>query len=542
MKFRFFTILCLACLVFCFPICSMSNTALSASSLDYSRLNAVLQDAPYCSNTDGRYSASSWENYTPILLSAIDLLNDENATQSQIDDMAENLNLATISLVYILDLREEIQISTSYTNCELDYSPLTFEIFYNAFQSATATLAMDNPTQNTVDACLNNLTTARQNLIDIRLYKNVLTRLPTDTTLFTATSYARVHEELNRIELALNNFGTTQTYFEQLVFSLDASITGLVYLADTTALQNLLNNLRTLDTAKLPHAYVHILQDAINDIQNTLNMTELTESQANATLNRYAHLPKTFIDIYALSELVEQSVLLIKEDYAPTSYQAFFNALNSAQSCLNNSNCTPYEVANCLDTLQTSIKNLIPIADKNKLLEYVTNAKNLIQSGITPQNADLLQKCIAECESIYLDNSADDDTISIHTALLQSTIQIVQSSQADIATAKAELLRKLNYVLSLNPNNYTSFSWFILQSQYSTACQIVNSDESNLTTVQDALYNLQKATNSLTPTTSTTKPIFLLISVIILVLSSLSLCAILGKMLHTHITQKGKRE
>ena len=161
---------------------------------------------------------------------------------------------------------------------------------------------------------------------------------------------------------------------------------------------------------------------------------------------------------------------------------------------------------------------------------------------MTPQNADLLQKCIAECESIYLDNLADEDTISIHTALLQSTIQIVQSSQADIATAKAELLRKLNYVLSLNPNNYTSFSWFILQSQYSTACQIVNSDESNLTTVQDALYNLQKATNSLTPTTSTTKPIFLLISVIILVLSSLSLCAILGKMLHTHITPKSKRK
>lgn len=536
-KFSFAHFLCCFCLVFVLPLLCIPMGNVYATSLDYTRLNTAIQNAPYCSNSDGRYSAASWSQYTPVLLSAIDIINKDNATQSEIDNIALSLEVATDSLVYLLDLRNEIKVSQTVVECSSQYSTLTFTDFQQAYTSALNVVNLPNPTQDEVNSSRNILSSTRLGLLDVTRYNLVLTRLPANADMFTTQSYAAVRDILDRIDVALSNYGTTQQHFDQLVYHLDASISGLVYLADTTTLNSLLNTLLQLDVSNYTSNSVSILQNAISDIQDTLTIPELTEIQANLVLNKYQNLPNTLVDISKLRDLVEECSDISATQYAPNSFLEFFTTLTIAQNCLIDPNCTQNDVSNCISDLVLTKGNLIPVADKNKLLQCITTALDLIQSGLTLDNAKLLEQCVEECKLVYLDNTASIDEISIHTALLLSTIHTVQSSQLDITNAKSQLQHLLNYVLSLNPDNYTSFSWFLLQSQYSLAYQVANSSDSNLLSVQDAIYNLQKTTNQLSPSSDSTKPTWLLISIILLMFSSISLCVIFGKMLYEQSTK-----
>ncbi|MBR7091547.1 MAG: hypothetical protein IKC79_03770 [Clostridia bacterium] len=523
--------MCILLSVFC-----TSNIPVHATNLDYSRLNTAIQQAPYCSNLDGRYSRASWDVYAPILSSAMNASSDASLTQVDIDNITNALVSATAGLVYMTPLRTQLSQSAPLLCLADNYSPLTFDTFTAAYQRADGILLSYAPTTPQVQSATSALLNARLRLLNVTHYHTVLDRVPASTLLFTQQSFARVRQNLSKIETALADNTTTQELLDTLVYDLDASISGLVYLANPQPIQDALAHIQSLNITDYSTYSRRAITQCIGILDDALHSPELTENQSNIALNHYHTTLDNLVDISALLILIEESSAISGGKYTPSTFLNLQEKLLFASQCVSDEYCTQLLVNDCIQQLQSALDTLIVLSDKNQLLQYIQSAQNLLNSGLNTSNATMLSDCINMSTAVYMDEFASIDEVSLSASNILSLTHLVCVNELDIATSKSLVLDMLNYIDSLNASYYTSTSWQKLQYHYRQAQNMLQSNDVSLLTLEQTLSNLNLTTDALLPNADTTNKYFV-IALSIVIIVSIVLILVLSRLLYIHITK-----
>lgn len=479
------------------PVFTLGVGNVYASGVDYTQLNATIQSTPYCTNMDNRYTQGSWEAYSPVMLAARELLTKDGATQQEVDDMAVLLQSRANALVSVVELRNQINLSVELIANANEYSVITFDNFSVAYTNAVNVLAQYSPTQNLVNNASGTLEYTRANLLNINRYKLVVQRVPSDLSKYTTESVNVLNERLALVQSALNSTNTAQSVFDNMVYSLDASIAGLKYLADKNVLVELKDELLELNKEDYTASSRNKIDTAINEIDTTLAITELTQVDMNKVIKKYANLQEELVVIKELRAVIKENKNYSVNDYAPTSYNNYYIALKNAKGCVNNANATKDEVSSCMVNLIKSVEELLPLATKEQLLESITTAINLKDAEISTDSKTKLNVCIQDSMLVYDDIESSADLVSQTTLIVNNVIQVVIQDEQEILEAKETLQKLMDYILSLNPKNYAYFSWYNLQEQYTLAFNVMNSTDNSLLVVEETINNLKKSTNGL---------------------------------------------
>ncbi len=117
--------------------------------------------AAYESKNEDDYTSSSWSTYVTAAESAKEVIEDEGATQEDVNDALADLKNAEAALVNIAELNTAV--SNAITE-QGSYTEDTWAAYTTALDAAKEVLANGNATQTEVNKALDNLTSARNAL------------------------------------------------------------------------------------------------------------------------------------------------------------------------------------------------------------------------------------------------------------------------------------------------------------------------------------------------------------------------------------------
>jgi len=181
--------------------------------------------------TQGSYSNASFTAFTEKLTSAKTVLDNENATQTEINTALADLNSAFGSLASL----DKTALTSKYNELKTlsgtNYTKTSFAAFTIKLTSAKAALDNENATQTEIDTALSNLNTAYNSLVasDKTALKARYNEIK-DTALdkYTKASKEALTEKLNATKTVIDNEDASQTEIDTALKDLNSAFDGLI--------------------------------------------------------------------------------------------------------------------------------------------------------------------------------------------------------------------------------------------------------------------------------------------------------------------------
>lgn len=263
----------------------------------------------------------------------------------------------------------------------------------------------------------------------------------------------------------------------------------------------------SMDEEEIPVAFDEIKTDQNGQFRCDFSMPIGTES-GKYIIRIYANEPvdKTVEHTFEVSgqlktdksKLVNQinqaQAYLDKESaYTSASWNAFHDALEAAQTVLNDENASQDAIDEAANNLLRGIKGLIFRADKTLLQEKIEEAKNYQKEDYTEDSFARLTQAITEAEKVAEDKDATDAQVSQAIAALAEAMDALQ--QAGTVTVyfngsegKATHYRALfDGVINAFPNEDDTLHWVTEgpKEEEITAVTVKSQNEEVLTVTAD---------------------------------------------------------
>lgn len=206
-------------------------------------------------------------------------------------------------------------------------------------------------------------------------------------------------------------------------------------------------------------------------------------------------LTAVWVDKTELEETVGSTAELTEEDYTADSWSELQEALQAAQSILNNVDAEQDAVDSANNALKDAVEKLISIVE---LRDAITEAAGIQSGEYTPETAEPFEAALATAQDTLANPAATDEEIA-------TAIENLQAAQENLAKKadKTELQAAIDSAAELNKADYTADSWSALQEALEAAQDILDDDnisEANQADVDaataallEAIENLEKA-------------------------------------------------
>lgn len=345
--------------------------------VDKEALQALYDQNKNRNNDDGRYTAGSWSAFETALAEAKAVLEDDGATQGQIDTAAENLTNAINGLVNRRTLKIVLDMAKEHKeNGDVDkLIPTAQEQFNTALELTQAIYDNPNATQDQVDNAW-------------RLLMNVIQALgfvPGDKTELT-----NLVTEAQNLNLDEYQDGEAKDAFREALKEAQA------LLEDPDAME--------LD---LDAAY-QALDEAMTALKEFPKPSEGDKSE--------------------LRKVIREAEGYQLDQYVDEGKDAFTAALEAAKAMESKEGASQAEIDAARFDLLTAMAGLRLRADKSSLNEWLENLKSIDLSQYTEESANVVRLAIARAEALAAQDLSEGDE-----ALIQAII-------AEMANAKAQLV------------------------------------------------------------------------------------------------------
>lgn len=194
-------------------------------------------------------------------------------------------------------------------------------------------------------------------------------------------------------------------------------------------------------------------------------------------------------DKTALAAAIAEAAELVEEDYTPSSWEAFANALSEANIANGTLEISQSEVNAALANLKSAIEALELLADKTDLAKAIADLENLKEADYTPKSWEALQTPIAKAIAVNNDESATQEEVDAALGALNMAINDLakpgNKTALTAAITSAKALKQADY-------NVTAYSWNIFKSVLADAEEIANDPNSTQADMDMALETLNE--------------------------------------------------
>lgn len=298
--------------------------------VDISILEDMIEKADDLVESD--YTAASWETFTDVLNEALELLEQENLTQTQVNDMVDRLHTAIDGLeLKVVETNKvalsiAIDMANAVTQEQLDkVVPAVFKEFKAALANANEVFGNAQATQTDVD----------------------------------------------------NAFDRLSSVMQMLEF----------YKGDKALLQGLVDQIAKLTASKYTESTWAALQSVLTEVNDVLTSVDAMQPEVDEA---YSNLVTVFLNLRLkpnkdlLEDLIKKADGLNAANYTASSWQSLENELTNARLVLNDPEATEQEVVNAKEALTKAFAGLVT----NPSNPIDTNTGTLsVKSGDSKVNA-----------------------------------------------------------------------------------------------------------------------------------------------------------
>lgn len=342
------------------------------------------------------YTPASWNDLQNALTAAQTVLNNPNATQTQVDDALAALNTArdglenTASPVDKSALQAKVTAVTAENLNPATYTATSWQTFQSALTTANAVLGNANATQADVNNTLATLINARQGLIPVsipvvvdksvlQLTLKTMNEENLEEAAYTPESWRSLQDAWTKANKVMADPSATQIEVDTAVSALREARDGLIEQgmeADKRKLQAKVDEITSENLLEEDYtkASWDTLQEALREANDVLDDPDATQDKADAALaalKKARHGLKkqadSTVDKSKLDKKVDEihDEDLDEDDYTKSSWRALKKALRDAEEVLADPHATQDEVDDALAELKKA-RRALENADREK--------------------------------------------------------------------------------------------------------------------------------------------------------------------------------
>lgn len=464
---------------------------------DFSQLSVMLKEAEN-KKTD-QYTPNSVSVLNTQILIAKDILNDKNATQSNVDKATQLLKEKMESLVLRADFTQlQETIKTANQIKDSDYTDDSLTPMYNLLNQAKNVLKDLNASQKMVDEANENLNDALKALIkyiapDTTQLKELLVNAKSyKENEYSVSSYTSLKVAIENAENTLNIKKVTELQVTEAKNQLQKAISNLG--VDTSNLIFELAKVKLIDDKIYTPRSYKVLKDAIDETEvflQTQHKQYEIDKQTKVITTAFNQLVKR-ANKKDLEKAINEAKSKYDGDYTLITLNALKKTVNSAEIVYSDLNATQDEVSIATQNINDAIKQLKVVIHKEKLQEIINKTKDAKEDEYTPNSYNSYKKAYDEAIRINADEEATQDQVDTSTQTLESAFNNL------VKRANITLLnQKITEANAINQDNYTDASLIDFIKELDNAKKIVKDLNATQENVNQQLSALTTAMDSL---------------------------------------------
>lgn len=255
--------------------------------IDKEDLVATITDAEKLD--EAAYTSDTWKTFAEALKAAKEVKEDENATQTQVNDAKTALATAMQNLVLRGDKTElAVAIAEAEKCVEADYTSGTWTAFAEALKAAKEVNDNVDAVQSEVDAAKETLTTEMQKLIrrgDKKALKELVAQaeaLKEDD--YTTDSWKALQEALKAAKAAVDAEDALQAEVDQAADALLTALDTMVKRGDKTELKKEVEVAESLDAKAYTEDSWKVFQEAVKAAKAVVDEKDATQEVVDAAV------------------------------------------------------------------------------------------------------------------------------------------------------------------------------------------------------------------------------------------------------------------
>lgn len=364
--------------------------------VDKTKLQTAVEKAKEFTSNEGnkeKYTEESWQVFEAAIEAAQTVLDNSAATQEEVnnaltalEDAKKNLKTKEPSVEKPdkSELEKTVNEAKEFVEGLGDpemYTEESMNALKKAIESAEIVLASENATQDEINAAMQSVTEARENLaqkkpaVATEALENAIANareLAKDTATYTEESRAALNAAVDAAQKVLEDANATQETVDKQTEAVEAAIKALVKIkvpAETDKLKEAVKEAEKLvkDTEKYTEESLKALRDAIALAQEVLEDTNATQETVDKALEAVNTAKDTLVEVGSLRNVVDEAAKLTGETdkYTEDSLKALQAAIDEARKVLGNPKATKDEVATALNAVNKAKEELkVKEADK----------------------------------------------------------------------------------------------------------------------------------------------------------------------------------
>ena len=211
--------------------------------------------------------------------------------------------------------------------------------------------------------------------------------------------------------------------------------TGDGTISGTTALEiavEVASKITDEDLSNVVPVVVDEFKAALEEAKSVLANEDATQEEIDNAFDRLSKAIQMldFIkgDLTQLQAFVNKVENINEADYSTSTWQVFAEALNVAQSALNNENVLQDEVDTAYDTLVRAFLNLRLIPNKDLLEDLISQAEKLNSATYTKASFSVLTKALEEAKAVLDDENATQEQVDSAKDVLEKAINSLEAN------------------------------------------------------------------------------------------------------------------
>ena len=364
--------------------------------VDKTKLQTAVEKAKEFTSNEGnkeKYTEESWQVFEAAIEAAQTVLDNSAATQEEVnnaltalEDAKKNLKTKEPSVEKPdkSELEKTVNEAKEFVEGLGDpemYTEESMNALKKAIESAEIVLASENATQDEINAAMQSVTEARENLaqkkpaVATEALENAIANareLANDTATYTEESRAALNAAVDAAQKVLEDANATQETVDKQTEAVEAAIKALVKIkvpAETDKLKEAVKEAEELvkDTEKYSEESRNALTDAIALAQEVLEDTNATQETVDKALEAVNAAKEALVEVGNLRNVVDEAAKLTGETdkYTEDSVKALQAAIDEARKVLGNPKATKDEVATALNAVNKAKEELkVKEADK----------------------------------------------------------------------------------------------------------------------------------------------------------------------------------
>ena len=437
------------------------DITLKEAVVDKSDLQKAVDKADELSSED--YTTDSWQAFQTALTAAREMLNNETATQTQVDGALETLDNA----------RKALHAVTVFA--------------FPTKSGETATIEAEDGTM----------------LDDHSNDTNQWGTYPMTVKDFAGASGGKIVDAImNGDAISYRvNVKRAGTYSVKLTYS-SGSADNAIKLSDNNGV------FEAVESVSAGHTNSNELKTVTFDLvakkSGTTTLTVGTPGNADAPrLDKFdITLKKAVVNKDELKKAVDDAAKLAEDGYTADSWKPFAAALKAAREVLANEDATQEQVNDALKALNDARgalaeKPVKPAVDKAALQKAVDDAAELAEDDYTAETWAAFQAALASAQDVLGNEDATQEQVNDALKALTDARGALAEKPAKPAVDKATLQKAVDDLKGLKADDYTAETWAPFETALETAQGVLADEEATQDQVNGALKALTDAHGAL---------------------------------------------